>query len=60
MGAVGVDTDRDKVYTYATDDALTKKMIMDVSNKSYVMLETRKLAVKVIINMQILVILQEL
>ena len=44
MGAVGVDTDRDKVYTYATDDALTKKMIMDVSNKSYVMLETRKLA----------------
>lgn len=42
MGAVGVDADNDKVYTYATDDALTKKAIMDSSTKSYAVIEKEK------------------
>lgn len=42
MGTVGVDVDNNRVYTYATDDALTKKVIMDASDKSYMMLEKRK------------------
>lgn len=42
MGVVGVDLERNKVYTYATDDALTKKTIMDYSEVSYMIMENRK------------------
>lgn len=42
MGIVGVDLERNKVYTYATDDALTKKTIMEYSEVSYMIMENRK------------------
>ena len=42
MGVVGVDLEKNKVYTYATDDALTKKAIMDSSNATYMMMENSK------------------
>lgn len=42
MGIVGVDLDGNKVYTYATDDAFTKKTIMDSSEVSYMIMENRK------------------
>ncbi|MFQ9516277.1 MAG: DeoR/GlpR family DNA-binding transcription regulator [Eubacterium sp.] len=42
MGVVGVELEHNKVYTYAVDDALTKKVIMESSNASYMMLENRK------------------
>ncbi len=42
MGVVGVDLEKNKVYTYATDDALTKKAIMDSSNTTYMMMENSK------------------
>lgn len=42
IGIVGVDLDRNKVYTYATDDAFTKKAIMDSSEASYMIMENRK------------------
>jgi DeoR/GlpR family transcriptional regulator of sugar metabolism len=45
MGSAGVDLEKDCVYTYAVDDAMTKKAIMEASNKSYVMLENRKFSI---------------
>lgn len=42
MGTVGVDLERNKVYTYVTDDALTKKTIMDYSEVCYMIMESRK------------------
>lgn len=42
MGVAGVDTDGHKVYTYATDDAMTKIAIMESSNQTYMMLEQQK------------------
>jgi DeoR family glycerol-3-phosphate regulon repressor len=42
MGAVGIDVDNNKVYTYATDDAITKETIMNSSNKCYVVVENGK------------------
>lgn len=42
MGVVGVETVENKVYTYAVDDALTKRAIMDNSNECYMMMEVRK------------------
>jgi DeoR family glycerol-3-phosphate regulon repressor len=42
VGIVGVDIDRNKVYTYTTDDALTKSTIMDSSEECYMLMETRK------------------
>lgn len=42
MGIVGVDLERNKVYTYATEDAFTKKAIMDSSEISYMIMESRK------------------
>lgn len=42
MGIVGVDLERNKVYTYVTDDALTKKTVMDYSEKCYMIMENRK------------------
>lgn len=42
MGVVGVDLDRNKVYTYATDDAMTKKAIMDASDECYMLMENGK------------------
>ncbi len=42
MGVVGVDLKRNQVYTYATDDAFTKKTIIDSSNTSYMIMENRK------------------
>lgn len=43
LGVVGVDLEKDSVTTYNVDDAITKSCIMEYSNKSYMMLETRKL-----------------
>lgn len=42
MGVVGVDIKRNKVYTYTTDDALTKKVIMENSEKCYMLMESTK------------------
>lgn len=42
MGVVGVDTDTDKVYTYAVDDGMTKIAIMEATNQTYMMLEQQK------------------
>lgn len=42
MGVVGVDLERNKVYTYATEDAFTKKTIMDYSEIAYMIMENRK------------------
>lgn len=44
MGVVGVDLGADTVATYSAEDAVTKKAILECSNKSYMMLETRKFA----------------
>ena len=44
MGVVGVDIKRNKVYTYTTDDALTKKVIMENSGKCYMLMESTKFA----------------
>ena len=47
-GFVGTLTNnqiKECVYTYAVDDAMTKKAIMEASNKSYVMLENRKFSI---------------
>lgn len=42
MGVVGVDLERNKVYTYATEDAFTKTTIMNSSEISYMIMESRK------------------
>lgn len=44
MGVVGVDLEANNVTTYNSEDATTKKSILEASSKSYMMLETRKLA----------------
>ncbi len=42
MGVVGVDLESGNISTYAIDDALTKSQIMNLANKTYMMLESRK------------------
>lgn len=42
MGVVGVELESNKVYTYAVDDALTKKTIMDAGRETYMMMENKK------------------
>jgi DeoR family glycerol-3-phosphate regulon repressor len=42
LGAVGVDLDRNRVYTYRADDALTKSAVQKASGQTYIMLEERK------------------
>ncbi|MCI9646890.1 MAG: DeoR/GlpR transcriptional regulator [Lachnospiraceae bacterium] len=44
MGVVSVDLESNHVTTYMAEDATTKKQILESSNKSYMMLETRKFA----------------
>lgn len=44
MGVVGIDLAGNSVTTYMAEDATTKKAILESSNKSYMMLETRKFA----------------
>ncbi len=44
IGVVGLDVPKNKVYTYVIDDGITKKTIIDHSDKSYMMLETGKFA----------------
>ena len=44
MGVVGVDLETNNVTTYMSEDATTKKTILESSSKSYMMLETRKFA----------------
>ena len=43
MGVVGIDVNRNRVYTYDTEDALTKKSVMEVSNECYMLMEREKL-----------------
>lgn len=43
MGVVGVDLDKNVVQTYDIEDGLTKKMVLDVSRKKYMMLQSNKL-----------------
>lgn len=43
MGVVGVDLDKNVVDTYDVEDGLTKKCVMDVSRRKYMMLQTEKL-----------------
>jgi DeoR family glycerol-3-phosphate regulon repressor len=42
MGTVGVELENNKVYTYAVDDAITKKTIMTSGKETYMMMETSK------------------
>lgn len=42
MGVVGVDLENNTITTYEANDALTKKQILKLANKSYMMLESRK------------------
>lgn len=42
LGAVGIDYDKDYIYTYEIEDASTKSYIINLSNKSYSLLESRK------------------
>ncbi len=44
MGVVGVDLEANAVMTYNSEDATTKKSILESSGKSYMMLESRKFA----------------
>lgn len=44
IGAVGVDINKNKVYTYTIDDALTKQTVMETSDKTYLMMENKKFA----------------
>ena len=44
MGVVGIDVNRNRVYTYDTEDALTKKSVMEVSNECYMLMEREKLS----------------
>lgn len=46
MGVVGIELEKNRVYTYATEDALTKRAIMNASDVSYMMLEKRKFSRK--------------
>ena len=43
LGVVGVDLEGNKVTTYMAEDATTKRAILRCSQKSYMMLESRKL-----------------
>lgn len=42
MGVVGVDLEGNAVTTYAAEDAITKKTVLECTSKAYMMLETRK------------------
>lgn len=42
MGVVGVDLEGNNVTTYMAEDATTKKTILESSNKSYMLIETKK------------------
>lgn len=44
IGAVGVDIDKNKVYTYTIDDAITKQTAMESSDKNYLVIENKKFA----------------
>lgn len=44
LGVVGVDLNRNCVTTFMSEDATTKKTILDCSTQSYMMLESRKLS----------------
>lgn len=44
MGVVGIEVNRNRVYTYDTEDALTKKSVMEVSNECYMLMEREKLS----------------
>ncbi|MBE8950009.1 MAG: DeoR/GlpR transcriptional regulator [Quinella sp. 3Q1] len=44
MGVVGVNTERNAVTIYTPEDASTKETALKCSKKSYMLLETRKLA----------------
>jgi len=44
MGVVGIEINRNRVYTYDTEDALTKKSVMEVSNECYMLMEREKLS----------------
>lgn len=44
LGVVGVDLDRNCVTTFMSEDATTKRTILDCSTQSYMMLESRKLS----------------
>lgn len=44
MGVVGIEPTRNRVYTYDIEDGLTKKSVMEVSNKCYMLMETEKLS----------------
>ncbi|MBB5182555.1 DeoR/GlpR family DNA-binding transcription regulator [Catenisphaera adipataccumulans] len=43
IGTVGVDLERNAVYTHNVQSAMTKLIVMQNSEKNYIMLETRKL-----------------
>lgn len=43
MGVVGVDLFQGNVEVYSVEDGLTKKAVLDQAERSYMMLETRKL-----------------
>ncbi len=43
LGVVGLDLEDNRVTTYHVQDATTKTVILECSDKSYMMLETRKL-----------------
>lgn len=46
MGVVGVNLESNKVYTYVTEDALTKRTAMDASAECYMMMENRKFSME--------------
>lgn len=43
IGCVGVDFENERIYTYTSDDGLTKKCAMKHSHQTYVVLESKKL-----------------
>lgn len=45
LGVAGLDVEANSVYTYAVDDAMTKKTIMQSSNQCYLMVENRKFSI---------------
>ena len=51
MGVVGIDVNRNRVYTYDTEDALTKKSVMEVSNECYMLMERENFLRMAITNM---------
>lgn len=45
LGVAGLDAEKNSVYTYAVDDAMTKKTIMKSADKKYLMVENRKFSI---------------